>query len=85
MTAINIRGAHSDIKVNVGCDATHTIGWASFDNSMSIRAVRYPEISSLLAKLRLIDPQSASLAGVARQESGRSANSICCQDNFRGL
>jgi hypothetical protein len=74
MTAIDIRGAHSDIKVNVGYGATPTTGWANFDNSMSIRMARYPRISSLVAKLRLIDPKFASLGGMARQESIRFAN-----------
>ncbi|MCW2935530.1 MAG: hypothetical protein JWM19_6492 [Actinomycetia bacterium] len=50
MTAIDIRGVHSDIKVNVGCGTTPTTGWANFYNSMSIRMPRYPEISSLLAR-----------------------------------
>jgi hypothetical protein len=37
MTAIDIRGVQSDIKINVGCGATPTPGWVIFDNSMSIR------------------------------------------------
>ncbi|HEY6786858.1 MAG TPA: hypothetical protein VI365_06065 [Trebonia sp.] len=50
MTTIDIRGAHSDIKVNVGCGATPTPGWVNFDNSMSIRMARYRGISSMPAR-----------------------------------
>jgi len=74
MTAMDIRGAYTDIKVNVGCGATPTPGWVNFDNSMSIRLARYPGISSVLARLQLIDHQSASLAGMSRRASVRFAN-----------
>jgi SAM-dependent methyltransferase len=74
MTATGILSTHTDIKINVGCGVTPTPGWVNFDNSMSIRMARYPGIPSLLAKLQLIDQQSASLAVTARQESIRFAN-----------
>src|SRR5258708_26080802 len=74
MTAIDIRRVHSDIKVNVGCGATPTTGWANFDNSISIRMAQYPGISSLLARLLLIDRQSPTQARVSRQKGIRFTN-----------
>ena len=71
---MDIRSPYTDIKVNIGCGATPTPGWINLDNSMSIRMARYPGIPSALARLQLIDPQSASLAGMSRRASIRFAN-----------
>jgi SAM-dependent methyltransferase len=74
MKAIGIHNAYTDIKIHVGCGATPTPGWVNFDDSVSIRMARYPGISSVLARLRLIDPQSASLAATSPLDSIRFAN-----------
>jgi len=74
MTTTDIHNAYTDIKLNVGCGAAPTRGWVNLDNSMSIRMGQYPGISSALARLQLIDRQSAILAGMSRRASIRFAN-----------
>jgi SAM-dependent methyltransferase len=74
MAATDIKGTHSDIKVNVGCGASPTPGWLNFDNSLSVRMARYPGLSSALARLHVIGPQSAGLARMAQHGEVRFAN-----------
>jgi len=55
----------ANIRVNVGCGASPTQGWANFDNSFSIRAARWPLVVPVLARLGILGWQSAGLGRVA--------------------
>lgn len=44
-----------EIRINVGCGQTPTIGWKNFDNSFSVLLSRIPFLPAVLLKLRLID------------------------------
>jgi FkbM family methyltransferase len=74
MASTDMREVKPGIKVNVGCGATPTPGWVNFDNSLSVRLARVPAISRAMARLRVIDPESARLADMARQGKVRFAN-----------
>src|SRR5580658_7406908 len=74
MAGMNIQGTHSGIKVNVGCGLSPTPGWLNFDNSFSVRAARWPVISSLLGRMGFLDAKSAELVEMARRGNVRFAN-----------
>jgi predicted SAM-dependent methyltransferase len=62
------------LRINVGCGASPTAGWINFDNSFSVRAARWPLVIPVLARLGLVDQQSAGLAARAIRENIRYAN-----------
>lgn len=73
-TGTEIRGDRANIRVNIGCGSSPTRGWVNFDNSFSIRATRWPLVVPVLAKLRLLTPQSADLARMAAARNIQFAN-----------
>lgn len=44
----------NQIRVNIGCGMTPTFGFENFDNSFSLKLSKYPLISTLLHKLKII-------------------------------
>jgi predicted SAM-dependent methyltransferase len=42
------------LRVNIGCGMTPTVGFENFDNSFSLKLSRYPLISTFLYKLKII-------------------------------
>lgn len=66
--------ANTTIRVNVGCGASPTPGWVNFDNSFSIKAARCPLVVPALARLRVLNGQSAGLARVADARNIQFAN-----------
>ena len=42
------------LRVNIGCGMTPTIGFENFDNSFSLKLSKYPLISALLYNLKII-------------------------------
>jgi predicted SAM-dependent methyltransferase len=42
------------LRVNIGCGMTPTIGFENFDNSFSLKLSKYPLISALLFNLKII-------------------------------
>lgn len=64
----------ASVRVNVGCGSSPTPGWVNFDNSFSVRAARWPLVVPVLAKLRLLSPQSAGLAQAAAAWNIQFAN-----------
>jgi predicted SAM-dependent methyltransferase len=69
-----MRGTQTNIRVNVGCGASPTLGWINFDNSFSVRAGRWPLVVPALARLRVIGRQSARLATMAGARNIQFAN-----------
>jgi SAM-dependent methyltransferase len=70
--------------VNVGCGATPTPGWLNFDNSLAVRAARWPLALRALRHAGLVNEQSWELVRVASRENIRFANAalrIPCPDN----
>ena len=45
------------MKINIGCGMTPTKNWKNYDYSTSIKLSKYPIISNLLFKLRLINDE----------------------------
>jgi SAM-dependent methyltransferase len=74
MTDARISLASSGIKVNVGCGVTPTAGWLNFDNSLSVRMARWAPVTSILAKLHIVDPASVGLVEMAQRGLVRFAN-----------
>ena len=68
-----MRGTHA-IRVNVGCGASPTPGWVNFDNSLSVRAARWPLVIPALVRLRVLGRQSAHLARLADSRNIQFAN-----------
>jgi SAM-dependent methyltransferase len=74
VTGNNILDAHSGIRVNVGCGLSPTPEWLNFDNSFSVRAARWPAVSTLLARMGFFPAKSAELVEMARRGNVRFAN-----------
>lgn len=51
-----------------------TPGWVNFDNSLSVRAARWPTLVPALARLRVLSPESADLARAAEARGIRFAD-----------
>jgi SAM-dependent methyltransferase len=64
----------ANIRVNVGCGSSPTPGWVNFDNSLSVRAARWPAFVPALARLRVLSPESADLARSADARGIRFAD-----------
>lgn len=45
----------TEVRVNIGCGMTPTKGFENFDNSFSLKLSKYPLLSSLLYKLKIIN------------------------------
>lgn len=45
---------NKQLRVNIGCGMTPTIGFENFDNSFSLKLSKYPLISALLFNLKII-------------------------------
>ncbi len=45
---------NNQIRVNIGCGMTPTLGFENFDNSLSLKLSKHPLFSELLHKLKLI-------------------------------
>jgi predicted SAM-dependent methyltransferase len=76
--------AGAGVRVNVGCGATPTPGWLNFDNSLAVRAARWPSALRVLRQARLLNEHSWELVKVASRENIRFANAalrIPCPDN----
>jgi predicted SAM-dependent methyltransferase len=52
-------------RVNVGCGSSPTPGWVNFDNSLSVRAARWPRLVTALAAVHVLGRPSADLARTA--------------------
>jgi len=63
-----------DVRVNIGCGATPTVGWANLDNSFTIKLARWTMAIRLLAKVRILDTQSCAFAEIVNQKNIRFAN-----------
>jgi SAM-dependent methyltransferase len=46
---------NKQLRVNIGCGLTPTMGFENFDNSFSLKLSKYPLISALLYKLKIIN------------------------------
>ncbi len=46
---------NSQIRVNIGCGMTPTVGFENYDNSLSLKLSKYSLFSTLLHKLKLIN------------------------------
>ena len=64
----------ANLRVNVGCGSSPTPGWVNFDNSLSVRAARWPLAVPALTRLRVLSPESAALAREAAARNIRFAN-----------
>ncbi len=62
------------MKVNFGCGATPTPGWANYDNSISVRLAKHPILVAVLGRLGLIDKGQKSLILSARNGDIRWAD-----------
>jgi SAM-dependent methyltransferase len=62
------------MRVNIGCGLTPTPGWLNFDNSLSVRAARFPALSTLLRRIGILNASSAELAELGQTGSVRFAN-----------
>ena len=45
---------NKQLRVNIGCGMTPTIGFENFDNSFSLKLSKYPLISALLFNLKIV-------------------------------
>ena len=39
---VTMAAQQATVRVNVGCGSSPTPGWVNFDNSLSVRAARWP-------------------------------------------
>jgi SAM-dependent methyltransferase len=77
-------GGGGGLRVNVGCGATPTVGWINLDNSLSVRAARWPAVMRLLKRAGLLTGQSWDLARLASRHGIRFADAavrIPCADD----
>lgn len=84
MVTLNRSPARAGLRVNVGCGATPTPGWLNYDNSLAVRAAKWPWAMRALRRARLLNEHSSDLVKVANQENIRFANAavrIPCPDN----
>ncbi len=63
------------ICVNIGCGMKPTIGFENFDNSFSIKLSKYPLISALLHKLKIINSTQLSYIKFCQTNNIRWADS----------
>lgn len=70
------------MRLNVGCGQAPTSGWRNYDNSFSLKLARWPGISRLAARLRLLRPSQAAFIAVAHREQIEWADARClpCAD-----
>jgi hypothetical protein len=71
------------VKVNIGCGATPTDGWANFDNSLAVRIGRWPALAQALRSVRILNVESYRFAMLASDLGVRFANAaarIPCAD-----
>lgn len=66
--------AGRNIRINVGCGATPTEGWLNFDNSMTIRIIRWPWLARLLLRCRIIGEAKYKFVMSAYRAKIRYAN-----------
>ena len=71
---MTIAAQQATVRVNVGCGSSPTPGWVNFDNSLSVRAARWPLLWPALARLRVLSPESADLARAAEARNIRFAD-----------
>jgi SAM-dependent methyltransferase len=72
------------MRVNIGCGSTPIDGWLILDNSLAVRATRYPLLVHGLRMAGAAGKSSHRLASVARAENIKYANAvrrIPCPDN----
>ena len=62
------------MRVNIGCGATPTDGWANMDNSFAIRVARWPLLVRALSGARILNRQSCEFAKIAHKNNIRFAN-----------
>jgi len=62
------------IRINVGCGASPTEGWLNFDNSMTIRIIRWPWLARFLLSSRIIDEAKCKFVMSACEARIRYAN-----------
>lgn len=62
------------MRVNVGCGATPTTGWANLDNSLTVRAACWPLLVRGLTRARVLSAESCELVKIANDKDVRFAN-----------
>ena len=67
-------GIDRTIRINVGCGASPTEGWLNFDNSMTVRIIRWPWLARLLFSSRIISEAKYKFVLSAYRAKIRYAN-----------
>jgi predicted SAM-dependent methyltransferase len=62
------------VRLNIGCGRSPTPDWINYDNSPSVRLARWPMLTSLAARLGLIDPHAMAFATFCRSHRIRHAD-----------
>ena len=68
-----------ELRINIGCGQTPTLGWRNFDNSLSLCLSKFPILPDILLKLGLIDNPQYQFVQFARK------NNIEYGDATKGL
>jgi SAM-dependent methyltransferase len=63
-------------RVNVGCGQTPTPGWINYDNSLTVRAARWPLVLPLVETLRLLTDQQRQFMRTSVARDIRYADAV---------
>lgn len=63
-------------RLNVGCGDVPTIGWANYDNSISLRLAQYPLLVTILRNTGLISEKQRRFMELVREHDIRYANVV---------
>jgi len=72
------------LRANIGCGQTPTIGWRNFDNSFSIRLMKFPLVVKILEMLHLLGKSQKEFISFAKHNDiiwANATNHIPLPDN----
>ena len=61
-------------RINIGCGAIPTLGWHNYDNSLTVRLARHPILTSIVARLGLLDEAQKEFIHIAKEHDIRWAD-----------
>src|SRR5262245_34616490 len=63
-------------RLNVGCGDVPTIGWANYDNSLSLRLAQWPPLATFLRSTGLISEKQRRFMQLVREYDIRYADAV---------
>jgi SAM-dependent methyltransferase len=63
-------------RLNVGCGDVPTVGWANYDNSLSLRLAQWPPLATILRNVGLISEKQRRFMQLVREHDIRYADAV---------